>query len=316
MNISREVKTGLLAVVAIALLIFGYSFLKGNNLLNNDRTYYAIYDNVEGLSPGSNVTINGLVVGKVLSIDFADSRGDLLVTFNVQNDFQFSTSSKAQIYGGGLIGGKNLSIVPDYERGETAQSGDTLEGTIDEGIFELVNERLTPLQAKVEEVINSTDSVLVGVSDVLDQKTRKNLRETIAQISETATNFNQASQNLNKLLADNDQKLTRTFTNLDEMSANFNKVSDSLSKVDINALVLRMESVLADFESISSKIENGEGTLGQFINDDQMYNNLERATKQMEELMQDIKLNPKRYVHFSVFGKNPGPYEEPKDSLR
>jgi|TARA_Y100001934_G_C12371961_1_gene786879 phospholipid/cholesterol/gamma-HCH transport system substrate-binding protein len=316
LNISREVKTGLLAVVAIALLIFGYSFLKGNNLLNNDRTYYAIYDNVEGLSPGSNVTINGLVVGKVLSIDFADSRGDLLVTFNVQNDFQFSTSSKAQIYGGGLIGGKNLSIVPDYERGETAQSGDTLEGTIDEGIFELVNERLTPLQAKVEEVINSTDSVLVGVSDVLDQKTRKNLRETIAQISETATNFNQASQNLNKLLADNDQKLTRTFTNLDEMSANFNKVSDSLSKVDINALVLRMESVLADFESISSKIENGEGTLGQFINDDQMYNNLERATKQMEELMQDIKLNPKRYVHFSVFGKNPGPYEEPKDSLR
>ena len=295
MNISREVKTGLLAVVAIALLIFGYSFLKGNNLLNNDRTYYAIYDNVEGLSPGSNVTINGLVVGKVLSIDFADSRGDLLVTFNVQNDFQFSTSSKAQIYGGGLIGGKNLSIVPDYEQGETAQSGDTLEGTIDEGIFELVNERLTPLQAKVEEVINSTDSVLVGVSDVLDQKTRKNLRETIAQISETATNFNQASQNLNRLLADNDQKLTRTFTNLDEMSANFNKVSDSLSKVDINALVLRMESVLADFESISSKIENGEGTLGQFINDDQMYNNLERATKQMEELMQDIKLNPKRY---------------------
>ena len=316
MNISREVKTGLLAVVAIALLIFGYSFLKGNNLLNNDRTYYAIYDNVEGLSPGSNVTINGLVVGKVLSIDFADSRGDLLVTFNVQNDFQFSTSSKAQIYGGGLIGGKNLSIVPDYEQGETAQSGDTLEGTIDKGIFELVNERLTPLQAKVEEVINSTDSVLVGVSDVLDQKTRKNLRETIAQISETATNFNQASQNLNKLLADNDQKLTRTFTNLDEMSANFNKVSDSLAKVDINALVLRMESVLADFESISSKIENGEGTLGQFINDDQMYNNLERATKQMEELMQDIKLNPKRYVHFSVFGKNPGPYEEPKDSLR
>jgi len=316
LNISREVKTGLLAVVAIALLIFGYSFLKGNNLLNNDRTYYAIYDNVEGLSPGSNVTINGLSVGKVLSIDFADSKGDLLVTFNIQNDFQFSKASKAQIYGGGLIGGKNLSIVPDYEQGEAAESGDTLEGTIDEGIFELVNERLTPLQAKVESVINSTDSVLTGVSDVLDQKTRKNLRETIEDINATATNFKQASSSLNQLLADNDQKLSRTFTNLDEMSANFNKVSDSLSKVDINALVMRMESVLADFESISSKIERGEGTLGQFINDDQMYNNLERATKQMEELMQDIKLNPKRYVHFSVFGKNPGSYEQPKDSLK
>ncbi len=316
MNISREVKTGLLAVIAIALLVFGYSFLKGNNLLNNDRTYYAIYDNVEGLSPGSNVTINGLVVGKVLSIDFADTKGDLLVTFNVQNDFQFSKNSKAQIYGGGLIGGKNLSIVPEYDRSDIAKSGDTLEGTIDEGIFELVNERLTPLQAKVESVMNSTDSVLTGVSNVLDEPTRKNLRETIADISQTAIYFKEASKNLNQLLADNDQKLTRTFTNLDNMSANFSKVSDSLSRVNINELVGKMERVVADFESISSKIERGEGTLGQFINDQDMYNNLERATKQMEELLQDIKLNPKRYVHFSVFGKNPGPYEEPKDSLK
>ena len=316
MNISREVKTGLLAVVAIALLIFGYSFLKGNNLLNNDRTYYAIYENVEGLSPGSSVTINGLVVGKVLSIDFADTRGDLLVTFNVQNDFQFSKNSKAQIYGGGLIGGKNLSIVPEYDRGEVAKSGDTLEGTIDEGIFELVNERLTPLQAKVESVINSTDSVLTSVSNVLDEPTRKNLRETIADISQTAVYFKEASKNLNELLADNDQKLTRTFTNLDKMSSNFSKVSDSLSSVNIKEMVGKMEQVLADLESISGKIEQGEGTLGQLINDPDMYNNLERATKQMEELMQDIKLNPKRYVHFSVFGKKPGPYEEPKDSLK
>jgi len=316
LNISREVKTGLLAVVAIALLIFGYSFLKGNNLLNNDRTYYAIYDNVEGLSPGSNVTINGLVVGKVLSIDFADTKGDLLVTFNVQNDFQFSKNSKAQIYGGGLIGGKNLSIKPEYDRGETAQSGDTLEGTIDEGIFELVNERLTPLQAKVESVINSTDSVLTGVSNVLDEPTRKNLRETIADISQTAIYFKEASKNLNALLADNDQKLSRTFTNLDNMSANFSKVSDSLSQINVNELVGKMERVVADFESITSKIERGDGTLGQLINDKDMYNNMERATKQMEELLQDIKLNPKRYVHFSVFGKNPGPYEEPKDSLK
>ncbi len=316
MNISREVKTGLLAVVAIALLIFGYSFLKGNNLLNNDRTYYAIYDNVEGLSPGSSVTINGLVVGKVLSIDFADTKGDLLVTFNVQNDFEFSINSKAQIYGGGLIGGKNLSIKPEYDRGEVAKSGDTLEGTIDEGIFELVNERLTPLQAKVESVINSTDSVLTGVSNVLDEPTRKNLRETIADISQTAVYFKEASKNLNELLADNDQKLSRTFTNLDKMSSNFSKVSDSLSRVNINEMVGKMEQVLADLESISGKIEQGEGSLGQLINDPDMYNNLERATKQMEELMQDIKLNPKRYVHFSVFGKKPGPYEEPKDSLK
>lgn len=135
-------------MVAIALLIFGYSFLKGSNLLDNDRTFYAVYDNVQGLDPSSSVTINGLEVGKVMSINFAGPEGNLVVTFNVKNDFNFSRDSEAQIYGGGLIGGKSLAIVPKYDNNKMAKSGDTLSGTIDEGIFELVNDRLTPLQKR------------------------------------------------------------------------------------------------------------------------------------------------------------------------
>ena len=316
MKVSREVKTGLLAVVAIALLIFGYSFLKGQNLLDNDRTFYAVYDNVEGLAPSSNVTINGFEVGKITDIDFLDNTGRLLVTFNVEDDFQFSSSSIAQIYGGGLIGGKSLAILPVYEKGNMAKSGDTLTGQIDEGIFELVNDRLTPLQKKVEAVIRDTDSVLTAVNDVLDTDTRENLRIAIANISATSVAFKNASQSLNGLLSENSSKLNRTFTNLDEITTNFNKISDTLSQVEFKRVVDNLEKVVADFESISSKLDRGEGTAGKLINDDQMYVNLERATKQMEELLQDIKLNPKRYVHFSVFGKNPGGYEEPKDSLK
>lgn len=316
MKVSREVKTGLLAVVAIALLIFGYSFLKGQNLLDNDRTFYAVYDNVEGLAPSSNVTINGFEVGKITDIDFLDNTGRLLVTFSVKDDFQFSNSSIAQIYGGGLIGGKSLAILPVYEKGNMAKSGDTLTGQIDEGIFELVNDRLTPLQKKVEAVIRDTDSVLTAVNDVLDKDTRENLRVAIANISATSVAFKNASQSLNGLLSDNSNKLNRTFTNLDEITTNFNKISDTLSQVEFKRVVDNLDKVVADFESISSKLDRGEGTAGKLINDDQMYVNLERATKQMEELLQDIKLNPKRYVHFSVFGKNPGGYEEPKDSLK
>ncbi|WP_416443979.1 MlaD family protein [Leeuwenhoekiella sp. A16] len=316
MKVSREVKTGLLAVVAIALLIFGYSFLKGQNLLDNDRTFYAVYDNVEGLAPSSNVTINGFEVGKITDIDFLDNTGRLLVTFNVKDDFQFSSSSIAQIYGGGLIGGKSLAILPVYEKGNMAKSGDTLTGQIDEGIFELVNDRLTPLQKKVEAVIRDTDSVLTAVNDVLDKDTRENLRVAIANISATSVAFKNASQSLNGLLSENSNKLNRTFTNLDEITTNFNKISDTLSQVEFKRVVDNLDKVVADFESISSKLDRGEGTAGKLINDDQMYVNLERATKQMEELLQDIKLNPKRYVHFSVFGKNPGGYEEPKDSLK
>tara|TARA_R110002020_G_scaffold293535_2_gene509011 strand:- start:118492 stop:119442 length:951 start_codon:yes stop_codon:yes gene_type:complete len=316
LKVSREVKTGLLAVVAIALLIFGYSFLKGQNLLDNDRTFYAVYDNVEGLAPSSNVTINGFEVGKITDIDFLDNTGRLLVTFNVKDDFQFSSSSIAQIYGGGLIGGKSLAILPVYEKGNMAKSGDTLTGQIDEGIFELVNDRLTPLQKKVEAVIRDTDSVLTAVNDVLDKDTRENLRVAIANISATSVAFKNASQSLNGLLSENSNKLNRTFTNLDEITTNFNKISDTLSQVEFKRVVDNLDKVVADFESISSKLDRGEGTAGKLINDDQMYVNLERATKQMEELLQDIKLNPKRYVHFSVFGKNPGGYEEPKDSLK
>ncbi len=306
----------MLAIVAIALLIFGYSFLKGENLFSEDRTFYAIYDDVEGLAPSSNVTINGLEVGKVISINFAGNSGNLLVTFNLKNDFPFSRNSNAEIYGGGLIGGKSLAIIPKYDNGELAKSGDTLKGTIDEGIFELVNDRLSPLQKKVESVIGQTDSVLVSVNDVLDTDTRENLRNAIASLTQTAATFSSASQSLNGLLTDNRSKLNRTFTNLDQMSANFKSISDSVSQLEIGQLTNNMQKVIADFEQVSSKLNSTEGTAGKLINDDQLYNNLELATKQMQELMQDIKLNPKRYVHFSVFGKNPGPYEKPEDSLK
>jgi len=153
LKFTREVKTAILALSAIALFIFGYSFLKGKNLLENDRTFYAVYKNVEGLVPSSPVTINGLVVGQVVSIEFADSKGNLVVQFNVNKDFTFSKNSEAKVYGGGLIGGKSLAIIPKYEKGINAKSGDTLAGRIDVGLLELVNDRLAPLQEKLEAAI-------------------------------------------------------------------------------------------------------------------------------------------------------------------
>ncbi|RMB60912.1 MCE family protein [Dokdonia sinensis] len=316
MKISREVKTAILMIVSIALLIFGYQYLKGQNLLDKSRTFYAIYDNVEGLAPASAVTINGLKVGKVLDIGFADQQGKLLVTFTVEKDFEFSKKSVARIYGGGLIGGKSLSIIPDYSGGVMAKDGDTLLSESSEGIMELVNERLTPLQEKVEAVIVDADSVLTNVNAVLDIDTRANLRAAIADFTSTATSLKGISRSMNSMLSENEDKLNRTFTNLDKMSANFVTISDSLSNVDVGTLVANLEKVVADFEDISNNLNSGQGTMGKLLNDDQVYVNLERTTKQMEQLLQDMKLNPKRYVHFSVFGKRPKEYEEPKDSLR
>lgn len=316
MKISREVKTAILMIVSIALLIFGYQYLKGQNLLDKSRTFYAVYDNVEGLAPASAVTINGLKVGKVLSIGFADQQGKLLVTFTVEKDFEFSKKSVARIYGGGLIGGKSLAILPEYESGAMAQNGDTLPSESSEGIMELVNERLTPLQEKVESVIVDADSVLTNVNAVLDRNTRANLRAAIADFTSTAQNLKGISKSMNNMLNKNEEKFDRTFTNLDIMSENFVAISDSLSNVDVGQLVANLEKVVGDFEDISNNLNSGQGTMGKLLNDDQVYVNLERTTKQMEQLLQDMKLNPKRYVHFSVFGKRPKEYETPKDSLR
>jgi phospholipid/cholesterol/gamma-HCH transport system substrate-binding protein len=316
LKITREVKTAVLVLSAIALLIFGYYFLKGNNLLDGSRTFYAVYDDVEGLARSSKVTINGLQVGKVTDIQIIDSRGNLAITFTVENDFEFSKNSIARIYGGGIIGGKSLAIVPTYEQGQMAKDGDTLNSEIEEGLLELVNDRLTPLQKKIENVIVSVDSLVNGFNEILNPNTRQNLRNSFASLDRTMASLENTSGTLNGILTDNKPKLDRTFTNLDEMSYNFNSFSDSLAEVNLAGIVNDFEEIAADLKNVAAKANSTDGTVGKLLNDPKVYDNLDRATKQLEQLLQDVKLNPKRYVHISVFGKRNKDYKPPKDSLK
>lgn len=316
MKYSREVKTALLAIVAIVLVIFGYSFLKGKNLLDSSKTYHAIYTDVEGLSPSSAVTINGLKVGSVTAIDFLNQAGELLVTFTVDTDFEFSPKSMARVYGGGIIGGKSLAIIPEYEAGNPAKSGDTLPSEIEEGLLELVNDRLTPLQEKIEQAIVSADSLLTSINEVLNEETRTNIQSTFQDLSMTVASLKTSASSIEGVMSRNSGKLDRTFSNLDDMTGNLNEFSDSLAQIDLGLMVANMEKVTADLESVSGKLNSGEGTVGKLLTDPAVYDNIDRATRQMDQLIQDIKLNPRRYVRFSLFGKNPGPYIPPQDSLQ
>ncbi len=315
MKFTREVRTGILAISAIVLLIFGYSFLKGKNLLENDRTFYAVYDNVEGLIPSSAVTINGLVIGKVVSIGFADTKGNLVVEFNVSNKFSFSKNSLAKVYGGGLIGGKSLAIEPLYEQGFDAKDGDTLKGKVEAGLLELVNEKLTPLQEKLESAITDADTLLTSVNGVLSPNNRNGLDNIIRDLGVTVRGFKGASLSLNNILAGNEEKLGRTLENLDKMSSNLSTFSDSLSKVNVGKLISELDGVLANFDRISEGLEVGNGTAGKLLNDDKLYYNLERTTKELELLLQDLRLNPTRYVNVSFFGKKNKPYKKPTDTI-
>lgn len=315
MKVSRELKTGLVAVAVIALFIWGYNYLKGLNIFDGPlKTFKTEYSNVQGLNTASVVTINGVDVGKVVDIEFhkdPNKRGWLVVEFSVENDFEFSKQSVAKIYSASLMGGKSLAIIPSYE-GETAEPGDFLKGEIESDIFSTVTEKLNPLQAKVENVIVRADSLMMGLNDIFNEGSRKNLRSSIAQLNQTITNFKDISVSVNNLVKNNDTKLSETLDNAEELTGNLAQISDTLNKSNIGETVKKLEATVTSLNSILSNMESGEGTLGKLLHDEGMYTNLTNASKEMEELLREMKLNPKRFVHFSLFGKKDKGYS-PKE---
>lgn len=315
LKLSREVKTAILAIGAILLFIFGYSYLRGTNLLDKQRTFYVTYDNVEGLAKASSVTINGFIVGKVNDIHFLNNQGKLVVEFSIkEKDFQFSKNSVARIYSSGLLGGKSLGVFPMYDSKVMAVSGDTLVGSIKDDMLISITKALGPLEDKVNNTLVTLDTLLYSVTDLFDKETRSNLQAAIANLNTTMSSLDGASNSLDDLLKNNTSKLDRTFTNLDEMAINFNTFSDSLSKLETGRLVSEFQNVVSSFDSIIKGLENGEGSMGKLLKDDKLYENLEGASKQLEELLEDVKLNPKRYVHISVFGKKNKEYQTPDNS--
>lgn len=311
MKLTKEVKTGILAIGAILLLIFGYSFLKGTNLLEKNREFFVKYQNVEGLAIAAPVTINGLTVGKVQEITFANQKGSLIVKFTVEKDFEFSKNSIVKIYSAGLIGGKSLGIFPQYDASNIAKSGDTLVGDIEDGMLSAVSKALGPLEKKVSNTLATVDTLLISMNDIIDERTRKNLKESIENLNKTLNSFSGVSENLNHILAKNTDKLDNTFTSLDKTASNLSKFTDSLSQLETGKMVRDLQDVVDRMNKIVTRVDNGEGSLGKLLKDDKFYENLEGASRQLEELLQDLKLNPKRYVHFSVFGKKPKEYESP-----
>jgi phospholipid/cholesterol/gamma-HCH transport system substrate-binding protein len=311
LRLSKEVKTGILAIGAILLLIFGYSFLKGTNLLDKNREFYVKYDNVEGLAQAAPVTINGLTVGKVQNISFANSKGGLVVKFTVERDFDFSKNSIVRIYSSGLLGGKNLGIFPEYDVNNIAKSGDTLRGDVEDGMLTAVTKALGPLEKKVNNTLATVDTLLLNVNAIVDERTRKNLKEAIENLNNTLNSFSGVSENLNHILSNNTGKLDNTFTNLDKTAGNLATLSDSLAQLDTGKLVRDLQNVVDKMDKIVSDVDNGEGSIGKLLKDEKLYENLEGASRQLEQLLQDVKLNPKRYVHISIFGKKNKEYEPP-----
>jgi len=298
--------------MGIMCVIFGYSFLKSNSLFSDDLTLYAVYKDVGGLQTGTSVSINGKNVGSVNAIKFKDTAGNLLVTFSVNRDLNFSKKSTVELYDTGLIGGKGLRINAIFD-GAPIASKDTLQTTTKASLSEVADQKLSPILEKFESALTDADSVMLNVNAVLNKKAKSDLRQSIGDLRELMNNLKGVSSTLNKLLKNNEGKLNNSLTSFEELTANFAKLSDSLNNAGLGRTLASLESTMFNLNGIMAKIEKGDGTLGKLMKDEALYTNLNNASRELDLLLQDFRLNPKRYVNVSVFGKKQKEYAVPDE---
>ncbi|GAA4072765.1 MlaD family protein [Flavobacterium cheonanense] len=310
MKLSREIKTAILVIASILLFIWGYSFLKGRDLFTNYKKLYVEYVNVEGLTVSSPVTINGLVVGKVNSIVINNETGKIKVEMQINSDFPIKKTSVAEIYAPSPIGGKQIAIIPTKE-GQDAVDGDFLVSSSKLGLTDELAKQIEPLKDKITKLLDNANVMLENVNQVLDAKSKENLRNSLANLNETLAQFKGASKEVNEMLAQNKSKISGTMSNVEKASANFSKVSDSLAKANIGQTVKNLEKTLANVDKMMGDMQAGKGTMGKLMKDDAMYNNFTKTSKELELLLQDLRLNPTRYVNVSLFGKKNKPYVAP-----
>lgn len=311
MKLTREIKTAIIVITAILLFIWGYSFLKGSDLFTEYKTYYVEYENVEGVIPSSNVTLNGLVIGKVTSIVINPSTGKLKVELQINTDFPISKSSSAVIYEPGIIGGKQIAIRPNLSDKNLLEDGSYLNGSVELGMAASLGEKLVPLQDKIEKLLINADQLITGVNTVLDEKGQADLKNSLSELNKTMIQFQKASVSINEIMDKNKTNINATLSNLNKVSSNFSTISDSLQKANLGKTVKELNKSLASVQVIMSNLETGKGSMGKLLKDEALYSNLTKTSQQLELLLQDVRLNPTRYINVSVFGKKNKPYQAP-----
>lgn len=316
MKITREIKTAILVIASILLFIWGYSFLKGSNLLNSHKKLYVEFDNVEGLVASAPVTISGKIVGRINALNLTEN-GKILAELQInEDDFPISKSSVAQIYEPGFIGGKQIAILPNFADKNLAVDGDKLLADVKLGLTDNLGKKLAPTQQKIESLIENADKMMVNVNSILDAQTKNNLQSAIGQLNQTLAEFNKLGQGANNLLATNQKSLNHSLTNIEKITTDFGKVSSELEKAELGKTLKSLESTLANVNKLMADMNSGQGTMGKAFKDEAMYNNFTKAAKELELLLEDLRLHPTRYVNVSLFGKKEKPYTAPSQPVK
>jgi phospholipid/cholesterol/gamma-HCH transport system substrate-binding protein len=303
LRLSKEIKAAFFVLSTILLFIFGFNFLKGSSLLDKQKTIYAVYDEVDGLLVGANVMINGLSIGNVTELDFLPNSTKILVTLKVKDKLNFSSKSTASIYETGVLGGLAISIDPIFEKESTVKTGDTLNSSVRPGLTELINRQIEPLSRQLQSTITSVDSIFTGASNVLNKQTQEEIKESINVLTSAIKAINNSSIIIEKTLTAKNSQINNTIDNFEKISSNLSEVSDELNSFGLSNLLSNLEVSVDGISSIVNKLDSDKSTIGKLINEDEVYNNLNSSIESLNSLIIDIKENPKKYVHFSVFGR-------------
>ena len=312
MKISREVKTAILVILGIFFLIVGINYLKGKNIFESANTFYTEFD-YNGLTTSSPVTIKGNNVSKIESIIYDYESGKTRVAFTIDKKLEFSKNSKIRLYELGLMGGNGMAIIPAQDQ-DLAKNGDFLESEVEEGLIKSLTNNFSGLSSGLDTTLKSADSLLISLNKIVEDDSDKGLKNAIAELNETLKSFKSLSYSFKSLVSKNDESLTSVIENFNKVSNDLASLSNDLKDVEIAKTVNDLDQTLLNVNTLLADLEKGEGSLGKLLKDEQLYDNLEIASNQLKELLQDFKLNPKRYINVSVFGgKNKKDYIKPED---
>lgn len=319
MKIRKEFYIGFVATITLVGAYIGYNFLQGRDIFDRSTKYYIIYDKIAGLAESNSVYLSGFKIGSVSSLTLIqeDKSNRVLVQILVDKTIKIPKNSVAKIESD-FLGVNTISMIFGNSD-ELAVEGDTLLPAIATTIQEEVSLQILPLKVKTENMLATLDTVLESIKYVFNEETQRSLANTFTSIQTTISNIENSSFTLDTVLTsqkgaiahilDNVNSITSNLkNNNDEINraiTNFANFSDTLAQIDFKKTILAAEKALNDFQEISNKINSGEGSLGQLVNNDTLYNQLEQSAQELNKLVEDIKLNPHRYLHFSIFGRNP-----------
>ena len=315
MKISKEIKTGILVVIAIAIFVFGFNFLKGKDIFNSRDIYYAVYPQVSGIVESNPVQINGFKIGRIKKIELLDASGRLVVTMAISDQkVKIPKGTVAKIVSSDLLGAKAIELVLGKSN-DMVKDGDTLTAQIDPSLQQSVEGAIKPLKDKAEKLIASIDSIMTVVQAVFDNNARDNLSKSFNNIKHALETFDRTSMRLDTMIASEKNKISVIFSKVESISTNlannndkissairnFSSISDTLAKANLTKTIENANSALSSVSSVMEKINKGEGTAGLLVHDDKLYKNLTASSASLDSLLKDMEVNPWRYI--SLRGK-------------